>query len=60
MAALVAAKAPLDDDVVVKTYLKKIQTDALATATAAKAAGNVRLTEYNAIKAMAQASVDRA
>lgn len=40
---LTAAKVTLDNDVVVKTYLKQVQTDLKAVQTAAKAAGNLNL-----------------
>lgn len=45
--------APLADDVVVKTYMKKVETDKLAVQEAAKTAAGVRLAEYLVVKNMA-------
>lgn len=45
MGTLTAALTPLTDDVVVKTYLKKVQDDAKAVQDAAKTAADLNLTD---------------
>jgi len=60
LAKLNAAMTPLKDDVVVKTYMKKIETDKLAVQEAAKTAANVRMAEYLVVKNMANETVTRA
>lgn len=57
---LTAAKVTLDNDVVVKTYLKQVQTDLKAVQTAAKAAGNLNLADALELKNSAEALVTRA
>jgi hypothetical protein len=57
---LTAAKVTLDNDVVVKTYLKQVQTDLKAVQTAAKAAGNLNLSDALELKNSAEALVTRA
>jgi hypothetical protein len=60
LTTLTAARTPLDKDVTVKEYLAKVQTDAKAVQEAAKAAGNLNLTDLQALETLAQASVTRA
>lgn len=51
---------PLTDDVTVKTYLKRVQTDLLATEEAAKIAANLNIADLDTLKTMAQETVTRA
>lgn len=60
MASLTAALVPLNDDLVVKTYLEKVQTDELAVQEAAKAVAQANLTDLDGLVTLAQATVDRA
>lgn len=55
-----AALVPLNEDLTVKKYLETIETDKLAVQEAAKAAGNLGLTDLLTLKNDAQATVDRA
>jgi len=60
LATLQAELVPLTDDVTVKTYLKKVETDKLAAQNVLKDAAALNLTDLLALKTMAQETVDRA
>lgn len=60
MTSLTAALVPLNDDLVVATYLHKVQTDLLAEHEAAKTVAQANLTDLSNLVDLAQATVDRA
>lgn len=60
MGTLTANLVPLSDDVVVKTYLKKIQDDLLAAEVVKKGAADAKIAALLVLKNLADATLARA